>query len=146
MTALNTWHLKLINPWARCIIIENQETMTISIFSGQISKILTLTIIITISDDKLALIFLKYRIYLPKYSIYQKSFLLKFLNFLFFIFLHLLIFQLFWDIFIQNLQYKDRLFIDAVSGATQTTTQNYQIEVKRQDTLKVIYSLFKTSY
>ncbi|CAL2104545.1 conserved protein of unknown function [Tenacibaculum sp. 190130A14a] len=41
------------------------------------------------------------------------------------------------DIFIKNLQYKDRLFIDAVSGATQTTSSNYQIKVKHKDTLEV---------
>ncbi|WP_047788947.1 hypothetical protein [Tenacibaculum mesophilum] len=41
------------------------------------------------------------------------------------------------DIFIKNLLYKDLLFIDALSGATQTNTLNYQIEVKHQDTLKV---------
>lgn len=41
------------------------------------------------------------------------------------------------DIFIENLDYKDNVFVDAVSGATQTTSQNYQIKVKHQDTLEV---------
>ena len=41
------------------------------------------------------------------------------------------------DIFIKNLRYDDHLFIDAVSGATQTTSRNYEIKVMHTDTLEV---------
>ena len=41
------------------------------------------------------------------------------------------------DIFIKDLKYKNQCYVDAVSGATKTTTQSYKIKVKHNDTLEV---------
>ncbi|WP_299628228.1 hypothetical protein [uncultured Tenacibaculum sp.] len=41
------------------------------------------------------------------------------------------------DIFIKDLKYKNQCYVDAVSGATKTATQNYKIKVKHNDTLEV---------
>ncbi len=40
------------------------------------------------------------------------------------------------DIFLHNLKYKNKVFIDAVSGATKTT-ENLTIKIKHNDTLEV---------
>ncbi|MCH2032537.1 MAG: hypothetical protein MK202_03365 [Tenacibaculum sp.] len=41
------------------------------------------------------------------------------------------------DIFIKDLQYENEAFVDATSGATQTTSKKYQIKIKHTDTLEV---------
>ncbi|WP_299122029.1 hypothetical protein [uncultured Tenacibaculum sp.] len=41
------------------------------------------------------------------------------------------------DIFLNNLTYKDDTFVDAISGATQTNSDNLKIKIKHKDTLEV---------
>ena len=41
------------------------------------------------------------------------------------------------DIFLTNLKYKNDVFVDAVSGATQTNSENLTIKIKHKDTLEV---------
>lgn len=41
------------------------------------------------------------------------------------------------DIFLKNLKYKNNSYIDAVSGATKTTSESLIIKIKHKDTLEV---------
>ncbi len=41
------------------------------------------------------------------------------------------------DIFLTNLKYKNNVYVDAMSGATQTTSKNLIIKIKHKDTLEV---------
>ncbi len=41
------------------------------------------------------------------------------------------------DIFIKNLEYKNEVYVDAISGATKTNSKNLKIKVKHKDTLEV---------
>ena len=41
------------------------------------------------------------------------------------------------DIFLHDLKYHDTVFVDAVSGATQTTSESLSIKIKNKDTLEV---------
>ncbi|WP_272149982.1 hypothetical protein [Tenacibaculum aiptasiae] len=41
------------------------------------------------------------------------------------------------DIFLNNLTYKNNTFVDAISGATQTNSNNLKIKIKHKDTLEV---------
>ena len=41
------------------------------------------------------------------------------------------------DIFLTNLKYKDDVYADAISGATQTNSEDLTIKIKHKDTLEV---------
>ena len=41
------------------------------------------------------------------------------------------------DIFLNDLKYKNDVFVDAISGATQTNSENLTIKIKHKDTLEV---------
>lgn len=41
------------------------------------------------------------------------------------------------DIFLKNLTYKNEVYVDAISGATKTNSENFKIKIKHQDTLEV---------
>ena len=41
------------------------------------------------------------------------------------------------DIFLSNLEYKDNVFVDAISGATQTNSESLTIKIIHKDTLEV---------
>ena len=41
------------------------------------------------------------------------------------------------DIFLKNITYKNDVFVDAISGATQTNSENLKIKIKHKDTLEV---------
>lgn len=41
------------------------------------------------------------------------------------------------DIFLSNLKYKDDIYINAISGATQTNSESLTIKIKHKDTLEV---------
>lgn len=41
------------------------------------------------------------------------------------------------DIFLNNLKFKNDVFVDAISGATQTNSENLTIKIKHKDTLEV---------
>lgn len=41
------------------------------------------------------------------------------------------------DIFLHDLKYKNNVYVDAISGATKTTSENLTIKIKHKDTLEV---------
>ena len=41
------------------------------------------------------------------------------------------------DIFLSDLKYKDDVYVDAISGATNTTEEGISIKIKHKDTLEV---------
>ncbi|MDC1162327.1 hypothetical protein OAT18_02675 [Tenacibaculum sp.] len=41
------------------------------------------------------------------------------------------------DIFLHDLKYNNNVYVDAISGATKTTTENLTIKIKHKDTLEV---------
>ena len=41
------------------------------------------------------------------------------------------------DIFLHDLKYKNDVYVDAISGATKTTSKSLTIKIKHQDTLEI---------